>query len=86
MAKPITLYESHWCGYCRAARRLLEAKGWAFDSIVVDGQPDVRAEMESRTGRHTVPQIYIGETHVGGFDDLAALEADGRLDELYATD
>ena len=84
MAKSITLYESNRCGYCHAARRLLDGKGWAFDSIVVDGKPDIRARMEELSGRHTVPQIFIGDTHVGGFDDLADLDSDGRLDELYA--
>ena len=84
MAKTITLYESNWCGYCRAARRLFDNKGWPYESIVVDGKPDIRADMEARSGRHTVPQIYIGETHVGGYDDLAELDADGDLDVLYA--
>lgn len=84
MPAVITLYESNWCGFCRAAKRLLDQKGWAYESLVVDGNAELRATMEERSGRHTVPQIFIGDTHVGGFDDLAALEADGELDALYA--
>jgi len=83
MTKPtITMYESRWCGFCRAAKRLLDSKGWEYNSIVVDGEPGLRAEMEAKAGRHTVPQIFIGDHHVGGYDDLAALESDGKLDEL----
>jgi len=81
---PIVMYESHWCGYCRAARRLLEGKGWAIDGRVVDGNAPLRAEMAERAGRTSVPQIWIGATHVGGYDDLATLEQDGELDALYA--
>jgi len=76
------MYESRWCGFCRAAKRLLDSKGWEYNSIVVDGEPGLRAEMEAKAGRHTVPQIFIGDHHVGGYDDLAALESDGKLDEL----
>ena len=79
----ILMYESRICGYCMAAKRLLKKKGWDYQSIVVDGNSDARHEMMERTGRHTVPQIFFGETHVGGYDDMAALEADGKLDELY---
>jgi glutaredoxin 3 len=64
------------------ARSLLESKGVAYTDIAVDGQPGLRREMTERSGRHTVPQIWIGEHHVGGFDDLARLEQQGRLDEL----
>ncbi len=66
-----------------AARRLIDKKGWQYQSLNVDGNMALRAEMQSRTGRTSVPQIYIGETHVGGFDDLAELEQDGELDALY---
>jgi len=79
----ITLYESAWCGFCRAAKRLLDKKGWPYESLVVDGNPELRRAMEERSGRRTVPQIYIGEVHVGGFDDLAELDADGALETLY---
>ncbi len=78
----ITLYESTLCGYCRAAKNLFNAKGYEYTSIVVDGQPALRAEMEAKAGRHTVPQIFIGDEHVGGYDDVAALERDGELDAL----
>lgn len=80
---PIVMYESSWCGYCSAARRLLENKGWEYDSRLVDGKPDLRREMRERAGRTSVPQIWIGGTHVGGFDELAALESDGELDAVY---
>jgi len=80
----VQFYESHWCGYCRAARRLLESKGWPIEAHVVDGQPALRARMSERAGRTSVPQIWIGGTHVGGYDDLATLEQDGELDALYA--
>jgi len=80
----ITMYESRWCGYCRAAKRLLESKGWSYNSIVVDGEPELRAEMESKSGGHTVPQIFIGDHHVGGYDDMAALDRKGELDDLVS--
>ena len=83
MPKEIVMYESHLCGYCRAAKRLLANKGWEYESKVVDGNRDLRSEMQSRTGRTSVPQIYFGETHVGGYDDIAELEASGKLDALY---
>ena len=79
----ITLYESHLCGYCRAAKRLLDKKGWPYESIVVDGRRDLWEQMVKRSGRETVPQIYIGDHHVGGFDDMAELESVGELDALY---
>jgi len=66
------------------ATRLLKAKGVAIEEIRVDSIPDRRTEMEQLSGRHTVPQIFIGDTHVGGFTDLARLEREGRLDELLA--
>lgn len=77
------MYESNWCGYCRAAKRLLAAKGWEYESLVVDGDNSLRNEMTSRTGRTSVPQIFFGERHIGGFDDLAELEQNGELDEAY---
>ncbi len=67
-----------------AARRLLSAKGVSFEDIPVDGNPELRAQMAQRAGQRTVPQIWVGETHVGGFTDLAALEERGALDELLA--
>jgi glutaredoxin 3 len=71
------------CPYCQMAERLLTSKGVAaLEKIRVDLEPARRAEMMERTGRRTVPQIYIGETHVGGYDELAALDRAGKLDEL----
>lgn len=84
MAK-ITMYSTGVCPFCQMAERLLRSKGvTAIDKIRVDLEPERRAEMMERTGRRTVPQIYIGERHVGGFDDLSALDRAGELDELLA--
>lgn len=80
----VTLYSTRLCPYCQAARRLLEAKGASYADIAVDADPERRAQMAARAGRHTVPQIWIGETHVGGFTDLAALEQRGELDAMLA--
>ena len=76
------MYATSWCPYCERARSLLERKNVKFEEIDVDARPDARAEMITRSGRRTVPQIFIGETHVGGSDDLMALEAAGGLDPL----
>jgi glutaredoxin 3 len=77
------MYCTAVCPYCQMAERLLRSKGVvSIDKIRVDLDPARRGEMMRRTGRRTVPQIYIGDTHVGGFDDLAALDHAGRLDEL----
>ncbi|MEP7243651.1 MAG: glutaredoxin 3 [Gammaproteobacteria bacterium] len=78
----IVMYATGWCGYCARARRLLESRKVEFEEIDVDARPEARAEMFARSGRRTVPQIFIGETHVGGCDDLMELEAAGRLDPL----
>jgi glutaredoxin 3 len=79
----VLIYTTSWCPYCARARRLLEDKGVSFTEIDVGAQPAARAEMVERSGgRETVPQIFIGSRHVGGCDDLYALEAAGRLDEL----
>ena len=76
----ITMYCTAVCPYCVAAERLLKAKGVdAIDKIRIDEQPHLREEMMNKTGRRTVPQIYIGDTHVGGFDDTSALDAAGEL-------
>jgi glutaredoxin 3 len=76
------MYTTAVCPYCQMAERLLVAKGVEIDKVRVDLDPARRAEMMEKTGRRTVPQIYIGETHVGGYDDLAALERAGKLDPL----
>lgn len=83
--QPVTLYTTPFCGYCAAAKRLLSAKGVSYSEIDVSSDPARRAEMIKRaSGGRTVPQIFIGETHVGGFDDMNALERAGRLDRLLA--
>ena len=84
MAK-VLMYATGVCPYCVMAERLLRSKGVAdIEKVRVDLDPARREEMMSRTGRRTVPQIYIGDRHVGGFDDLAALDRAGGLDPLLA--
>ncbi len=78
----IVMYSTGWCPYCARAQALLESKDAKFEVIDVDARPEARAEMIARSGRRTVPQIFIGETHVGGCDDLMELEASGGLDPL----
>lgn len=79
----ITMYCTEVCRYCVMAERLLESKGVeTINKIRVDLEPERRTEMEERTGRKTVPQIYIDDLHVGGFDDLSDLDRAGRLDGL----
>ena len=78
----VTMYSSGICPFCLMAEHLLAAKGITFDKIRVDLDPAKRTEMMERTGRRTVPQIYIGETHIGGYEELAALDRTGKLDEL----
>lgn len=84
MAK-VVMYTSAVCPYCINAERLLKHKGVTeIEKIRVDLQPELRAEMMEKTGRRTVPQIFIGDQHVGGFDDLHALDVQGGLDPLLA--
>ena len=83
MANEIVMYESRLCGYCMAAKRLLKKKGWEYEARVVDGNPQLRSEMQEKTGRTSVPQIFFGDTHLGGYDDMAALEEEGKLEALY---
>ena len=79
----VEIYTSPLCGFCHAAKRLLTQKGVSFSEVDVLVEPSRRSEMMDRAGgRHTVPQIFIGETHVGGCDDLYALERAGKLDTL----
>lgn len=80
--KPVTVYSTRICPYCMMAKRLLTQKGVPYEEIMVDGNDALRADLIARTGRRTVPQIYVGEHHVGGFDDLAALDRAGKLDPL----
>ena len=84
MAK-VVMYSTGVCPFCLMAERLLTSKGVAdIEKVRVDLEPARRQEMMQRTGRRTVPQIYVGERHVGGFDDLAALDRAGGLDALLA--
>ncbi len=78
----VEMYSSAWCGFCMRADRLLRGKGVHVHVHPVDGDAAMRAEMVARSGRHTVPQIFIGGVHVGGCDDLHALERAGRLDAM----
>ncbi len=78
----IELYGTEFCGYCAAARLLLKRKGLAWTEIGVSGNREAREEMEQRSGRRTVPQIFIGGRPIGGFDELDALERSGELDRL----
>lgn len=81
----IVVYSTPFCGYCAAAKRLLTEKGAEFTEIDVMFAPEKRAEMQERSnGRRTVPQIFINDRHIGGFDDLSALDQAGELDELLA--
>jgi glutaredoxin 3 len=83
--KPIIIYTTPTCGYCFAAKRLLNERGATFEEVNVSRDPSVRAGMIQRAkGRRTVPQIFIGDTHVGGYDDLAALDRAGKLAPLLA--
>lgn len=80
----ILIYTAHRCGYCVMAKRLLDSKKAVYTEINVDEQAGMREEMMQKTRRRTVPQIYIGDLHVGGFDDLNALNQAGKLDALLA--
>ena len=82
MTEPVLVYASRYCGWCTHALALLEGKGVSPQVIIVDSDRSLRREMEERSGRRTVPQIFIGQRHVGGFDDLRALDAAGQLDEM----
>jgi glutaredoxin 3 len=85
MAAPVEIYTTPYCGYCRRAKALLDKKNVAYTEIDVSGNPSLRADMiERANGRLTVPQIFIGTTHVGGSDDLHALDRAGGLDRLLA--
>jgi len=83
MAK-VVVYSAGYCGYCVRAKMLLERKAIEFTEIMVDQDPEQRALMEKLSGRRTVPQVFIGERHIGGFDELYRLEREGRLDALLA--
>jgi glutaredoxin 3 len=80
----VTMYSKGWCPYCTRARGLLASKGATVEEIDIEARPDQRAVMIERSGRSTVPQIFIGERHIGGCDDLHDLDAAGGLDPLLA--
>ena len=83
MGQPdITMYATKWCPYCERARHLLTSKGLVFSEIHVDEDAKSREEMIARSGRRTVPQVFIGDKHIGGCDDLLALDGAGELDRL----
>lgn len=79
---PVKMYSTRFCPYCMRARSLLKRKGVEWDEIDVGGDTDLWQEMESLSGRDTVPQIFIGDLHIGGYDDMAALDRAGQLDSL----
>ncbi|QFT95009.1 Glutaredoxin-3 [Roseovarius sp. THAF9] len=81
--KPVEIYTSQLCGFCHAAKRLLSQKGVEYNEIDVGREPDKRAEMTQRAkGGRTVPQIFVGDVHVGGCDELYAMDRAGKLDAL----
>ena len=80
-----TIYTGNRCAYCNAAKRLLDSKKVKYTEINVDEDPALREEMMTRTKRQSVPQIFIDDLHVGGFDDLAELNHDGKLDKLLSS-
>ena len=82
----VTIYTRQLCGYCVAAKRLLDGKGVDYEEVDATFSPERRQEMAQRGGGATFPQIFVGETHVGGCDDLHMLERNGNLDGLLAPD
>ncbi len=78
----IQMYVKQWCPYCSMAKRLLSEKGREWTEIDIEAHPELRSEMIERSGRRTVPQIFVGQEHVGGYDDLKALDDAGKLDHL----
>ncbi|MCB1692529.1 MAG: glutaredoxin 3 [Pseudomonadales bacterium] len=85
-AVKVVMYSTRFCPFCMRARALLQQKQVHYKDIAVDGKPELRQEMVEKSGRYTVPQIWIGETHVGGCDELMALERAGKLDPMLAGD
>lgn len=84
MSRKVLIYGNTTCPFCGAARMLLTKKGVEYEDIQVANDPALFAEMQEKSGRHTVPQIFVGDTHVGGFDELYALDQSGELDKLLA--
>ena len=81
-SQPIVMYTTKFCPYCIRARGLLESKGWDYQDISVDADQGLRSEMRKKSGQHTVPQIWIGEQHVGGCDELFRLEGGNQLEAM----
>lgn len=82
MSAAVTMYTTGWCGFCARARALLERKGVKWTEVNLEDQPERIAEMVERTGRRTVPQIFVGERHIGGAEELRELDDAGTLDAL----
>jgi glutaredoxin 3 len=82
--KKILMYSARWCPFCVMAKRLLATKGFTVEEVAVDSDPARRIEMVQRTGRRSVPQIFIGEQYIGGFEEMAELDHKGELDPLLA--
>lgn len=80
----IVMYAMDWCPYCNAARKILNDNGLDFEEIDLGSHPEKRAEMQELSGRSSVPQVFFGDRHIGGYDDLSALERKGPLNELLA--
>lgn len=80
----VKMFTRQYCSYCVRAKRLLDDLGVAYEEVSVDGDADALATMKAKSGQHTVPQIWIGGTHVGGCDELMSLHSAGRLNELLA--
>lgn len=81
----VKIYSGRLCSYCNAAKRLLDKKGVEYTEINIDTDPSLRDEMEKLSNRQSVPQIFIGDFHVGGFDDMVELQREGKLDDLLQT-
>lgn len=86
MSAKVLIYTTRFCPYCMRAKQLLQHKGVSFEEIAADGNPKLRAELMQSTGQTTVPQIWIGAAHVGGCDDLFALERSNQLDVLLESE
>jgi glutaredoxin 3 len=82
--KPVTVYGNATCAFCGAARMLLTRKAVKFEDIIITDDPLLLAEMQERSGKRTVPQIFVGDTPIGGFDELCALDKSGELDKMLA--
>jgi glutaredoxin 3 len=80
--KPVKIYTTTYCGYCVRAKDLLTRKGVKYEEVDVTGNDDMRSKLVEMSGQRTVPQIWVGDTHVGGYSDLALLESQGKLDPL----